>query len=152
MSYNYGIISFLNRKQVHVSTAIKAYLEHKDVKIKGDFKISQYIEDNWTSFASFVDKGIKSGNLKGVAVRLDYYHEEQREYIKSVKAEFEIVELTMQEISILNKIKKEYSPGFLHSFLMKKNIQPVPKDFSYKSKKLQFLPLVKQALKEGFEL
>jgi hypothetical protein len=150
MSYNYGIISFLNRKQVHTSTAIKAYLEHKDAKIKGDFKTSQYIEDNWTSFASFVDKGIKSGTLKGVAIRLDYYHEEQREYVKSVKSEFESIELTSQEQEILNKIKKEYGVGFIHSFLMKKNIQPVPKDFSYKSKKLQFLPVVRQAIKEGF--
>jgi len=152
MKYNYGIVSFLNRKQVHVQTAINAYLKYKEVKIKGDFKISEYIENNWTSFASFIDKGIKSGDLKGVAIRLDYHHEEQREYIKSVKAEFEIVELTMQEITILNKIKKEYGVGFIHSFLMKKDIKPLPKDFSFKSKKLQFLPLVKQAIKEGFTL
>jgi len=152
MSYNYGIISFLNRKQVHASTAIKAYLEHKNVKIKGDFKISQYIEDNWTSFASFVDKGIKSGTLKGIAIRLDYYHDEQREYVKAVKSEFENIELTSQEQEILNKIKKEYGVGFIHSFLMKKNIRPLPKELSYKSKKLQFLPVVRQAIKEGFLL
>jgi hypothetical protein len=51
---------------------------------------------------------------------------------------------------LLNRIAKEYGCGFLHSFLMKKNIKPEPKDFGYTSKKLQFLPLVRQAINEGY--
>lgn len=149
--YNIGLIRFCQAKHLDTASTVNGYLQHKGVSFskRNQHLRNDFIQDNWTSFASWVDKGIKSGKLNGKDVRLNYSFAEQREYKDRVKQEHESVKPTQDEEMLLQRIRKEYSVGFIQSFLMKKNIKPLSKDDSYFSKRLQWLPLVRQAISEG---
>lgn len=152
--YDYGIRTFCDRKDVSINDAVAKYLQYRNVtdfKPKQHEKVNNYINNNWNNFANFIDKSLKSGTIKGKPCKLNTYFGERREYNIKVSDEFAKEKITDLENKILGRIKKEYGAGFLQSFLMKKDIQPLSKDRSYFSKTLQWLPLVRQSIENGFE-
>lgn len=150
--YNNGILQFLTAKRVNPKKAIETFLSHRNVTsftAKNHDRASDFIQDNWNSFASWVDNSIKSGILQGKRVKLNTSYQERAEYKEKIRKEFEQVGVTKEEHLLFNKIRKEYGVGFIQSFLNKKGIQSLGKDYSYFSKTLQWLPLVKQAIENG---
>lgn len=147
-----GIVVFLNKKSVNIHDGIQAYYKYKEKKLNFRYSgnINKFIGNNWVNFATFIDKSIKDGSLKGKAVRLDYYHEEQREYKRKVKEEFERENLTPLEKKLVDKVRK-IGIGFISSFLMKNGFGTFGKDTSFHSKTLQWLPLIRYAIKNGIE-
>lgn len=150
--YDHGLITFLKANDVSVIEAVNKYLQYKkvtDFKPKHHDKVNNFIKQNWQNFASFVHNSIKSGSLIGKPIKLNSYYDEQKEYKANLIKEFEEEKINSEEKFLLNRIRKEYGSGFIQSFLMKKDIIPLAKDRSYLSKTLQWLPLVRQAIKEG---
>lgn len=151
--YNYGLVQFLQAKKLKSKECIDKFLLSEGITnftSKNHNRVNNYIQNNWIKFAAFCDKGIKSGELNGEAVRLNYSFEEQRNYHNKVKEEFESLNLTPLQKAILNKIKKEYGVGFLQAFLNRKGLKSGGKNLSYHSKNLQWLDVVNNAINNGF--
>lgn len=152
--YNYGLVKFLEAKKLKSNECINAFLTSEgitDFNSKHHNRVNNYIENHWEKFCSFVDRGIKNGTLQGKAVKLNTYFDEQREYYNLVNNEFKEANLTPKQQHLLNIIRKK-GVGVVHAFLQKKSIQPVKKDMNYKSKLLQWLPLVNQAIDNGITI
>jgi hypothetical protein len=150
--YNIGLTRFIESKELNSKEAINGFLKYKGITkftANNHYQVNDFIQNNWNSFSSYVDRELKNGNLNGKRVKLNTYYDEHRKYIKQVKDEVVSSDISKEEQRLLNKIKKEYSVGFLQSFLMKRDIQPLGKDISYFSKNLQWLPLVRQAIDAG---
>lgn len=150
--YNYGIVRFLQAKQLKSKECIDGFLISEGITnftSKNHNRVNKYIESNWTKFAAYCDKGLKSGELQGKAVKFNYYYDEQREYKEKVRQEYEALNLTPLQKSILKRITKEFGVGFLQSFLQKKGITPVGKNMDYFSKTLQWMDLVNLAIEHG---
>jgi hypothetical protein len=146
--YNQGLIKFIQAKRLSSTQCINSFLISEGItnfSAKNHNRVNSYIETNWTKFASFVDKELKNGNLKGRAIKLNTYFDEQRERKEKVKDEYNSIELSIQQQQLLFRIRKE-GIGFIQSFLMKNGIKPLPKDSSFTSKVLSWLPLVNQAI------
>ncbi len=60
------------------------------------------VQENWDNFATFVDKGIKSGDLQGEAVKLGHYYDEVRDRKRKVNEEFKNLNLSKDEKYIIN--------------------------------------------------
>lgn len=148
--YNYGLVKFLQAKKLKSNECINAFLksENCDFEAKHHNRVNTYIEKHWVRFASFVDKGIKDGTLQGRAVKLNTYFDEAREYRKVVMNEFKEVNLTPEQQKMLDHIRRN-GIGKLHSVMAKAGIQPVKKNYDFKSKNLQWLPVINQALENG---
>jgi len=143
--YNIGLQRFLQAKSLKSKETIDKFLIHCNItefNSKNHNRVNNYIENNWNKFANFCDKGIKSGELKGVAVKLNTYFDEQYERNLIVQNEYEEVNLTIEEEKVLKYIKKE-GIGKVHSFLMKNGIQPCGKNYDLTSKTLQWLPNIR---------
>jgi hypothetical protein len=152
--YSYGLVKFLQAKKLKSAEAINSFLKSEGITnytAKHHHRVNSYIQKNWTKFATFIDKEIKNGNLKGSAVKLNHYYDEQREYKNEVRNEFVNANLTVDQEMLLNYIK-EYGVGSVHSFLNKKGIIGLGKDPNYKSKKLQWLPVVNKAIENGIDI
>lgn len=151
--YNTGIEVFLNLKKVNIREGVKAFIKHKGVKTNpyDNYEASAYIQSNWEAFASFIDKSIKDGTLKGTAVKLNSYYQEQRQRNEMIRAQTKELNITKEEQRIFNRIKKE-GPGFLYSFLMSNGVQPCKKDLTIISKTQQYLPLVRLALENNYNI
>jgi hypothetical protein len=142
MSYNYGIVAFLNAKRVPAKQAVKLFLEHcgKKCSYRDYRNASDYIQANWNRFATFIDKALLSGELKGQRVKLNTYYEEQAERNREIAQEFKSVELSKEEKAILNIPSHEF--GVVHSVIAKAGFKSPQKEYSYTSKKLQNMPLI----------
>jgi|CXWL01.1.fsa_nt_gi hypothetical protein len=152
--YNYGLVKFLQAKKLKSNECINAFLTSEGVReftAKHHNRVNSYIEKHWTKFSSFVDKGIKDGTLQGKAVKLNTYFDEVREYSAAVKKELEEVKLSVEQQNVLDEIKKS-GIGKLQSIMMKEGINPVGKNYNYKSKSLQWLPIVNQVIENGIKI
>lgn len=141
--YNYGITSFLQAKSVEAKQAIVKFLEEENVTAfthKNHNRVNEYVQANWIKFSSFIDKSIKSGKIKGNAVKLNTYFDEKRERDLKVKSEFQGVHLSNEERRILSL--PSYHFGIIQSVLAKNGIEAPKKDQSFTSKRLQKLPYI----------
>lgn len=151
--YNYGLVQFLQIKKLKSKECIDKFLLSEGItnfNSKNHDRVNDYIQKNWVKFASFCDKGIKSKELNGKAVRLNYSFDEQKNYQNKAREEYESLNLTLLQKAILNKIKNEYGAGFLQAFLNKKGLKSEGKNLSYHSKNLQWLDVVNNAIENGF--
>ena len=151
--YNYGLVKFLQAKKLKSNECINAFLKSEGCtfEAKHHNRVNNYIEKHWTKFASFVDSGIKNGTLQGKAVKLNTYFDEAREYHNLVANEFKGVNLTTEQQKMLDHIRRN-GIGKLQSAMMKMGIHPEKKNYEYKSKILQWLPVVNQALDNGISI
>jgi len=149
--YNQGIKSFCERKNVNITEAVLGFLSNRQqtFSFKHHNRVNDYIECNWTAFATWVDTSIKSGALNGKSIKLNTSYGEKRQYDERVREEFKKAGITKEEQFLLDKIKKQYGVGFIQSFLMKNGYSSFGKDDSFFSKTLQWLPLVRHAIKHG---
>lgn len=153
--YNYGLTSFLDAKHLNYKEAINAFLKHQGVTeftAKHRYKVNDYIEENWVRFASFIDKSIKNGTLKGEAVKLNTYYAEQKERNAIVKAEFERANLSDDQKKLLKYIGLNFGPRGITSFLMKRGYGVPAKTRHYTSKTLQWLPVVDLSIELGIDV
>lgn len=152
--YNYGLVKFLQAKKLKSNECINAFLKSEGISgftAKHHNRVNNYIEKHWIKFSSFVDKGIKDGILQGKSVKLNTYFDEQREYKNAVKAELKNANLTAEQQKMLNEIKQN-GVGKIQSIMMKSGINPVGKNLECKSKNLQWLPVVNQAIENGISI
>ena len=151
--YKYGLVKFLQAKKLKSNECINAFLKSEgcDFEAKHHHRVNNYIEKNWTKFSSFVDRGIKDGTLQGKAVKLNTYYSEQEEYRNLVRNEFKEAKLTTEQQNILDNIRRN-GVGKLQSAMMKAGINPVGKNYECKSKTLQWLPVVNQAIENGISI
>jgi sulfur relay (sulfurtransferase) DsrC/TusE family protein len=150
--YNWGIISFLQDKSVNTRKGIQAFILKEGVDFNPNHydKVNNYIQKNWNKFSTFIDKAIKSGELKGTPVKLNTHFDEKRERDEIVRNEFKYANLSPEEEKVLRHIRKNYGPDKVQSFLAKRGISTMPKDKSYTSKTLQHMPNVKQLTNNGW--
>jgi hypothetical protein len=149
--YSYGLVQFLQAKKLKSNECINAFLKSENVSeftAKNHNRVNIYIEKHWNKFASFVDRGIKNGDLKGKPVKLNHHFDEQRERNERIKKEFQDVNLNSEQQRIINEIKKD-GVGKFQSAMMKEGINPVGKDYAFESKTLQWLPLVNQIIENN---
>ncbi len=127
--YNRGLEVFMHNKQLKSQDTINQFLQSEGITeftAKNHIRVNNYIEKHWTKFASFVDSGIKSGKLKGKAVKLNHYFDEQREWKEKAKAERNL--LTDEENKLYNIIRRfDDSWGKVTSFFAKRGIN-LPKN------------------------
>ncbi len=151
MTYDYGLVRFIQAKKLKSTECINAFLKSEgitDFTAKNHSRVNGYIKKNWTKFASFCDRGIKDGALTGRPVKLNISYDIEREYKDAVKNELETIKLTSGQQEFLAEIKQN-GVGKLQSEMMKAGINPVGKDLKYKSRSLQWLPIVNQAIASG---
>jgi hypothetical protein len=121
------------------------FLEYKETRInpKNHFVASAFVQQHWNQFATFVDQKIRSGDLKGHAVKLNSYYdelEERREQIKQEYAELPF-ELSKDELRIIRLERHELSP--IHSLIGKAGLKTPKSDVNFVSKRLQRgIPLI----------
>lgn len=154
MAYNYGLVNFLQAKQLSSKQAIDSFLQEEGVtefNSKHHNRVNEYIQANWVKFASHCDRGIKSGALKGKAVRLDFHHEEEQKRHYRVRDEFKTAGTTLKERDLLRYIK-DNGAGVVHSIMQKAGLTVPKKDMSYESKTLRFLPIVRMFISNELEL
>ena len=146
---NHGITSFLYMKKVKEKEGIKAFLTHQQVNvgINRHNEVNDYIQSNWSKFASFIDNSIKNGTLKGKAVKLNTHFDEERQRVNQIIAEKKAAKLTAQEDRILRKISKN-GIGILKGY----HAGGLKKDYSFTSKNMQWLPVIRKAIELGFKL
>lgn len=152
---NYGIEKFLSAKKLKAKEVINEFLLSENVfgfDFSNKAMVNEYIQKNFTKFASFCDKGIKKGVFKGVDVKLNSYYDERREYKERVRKEYQQMNLTELQQSILKYISKNFNnAGFLQSFLHRKGIVKTGgKNLEYFSKTLQWIDVVNLAIENGF--
>lgn len=142
--YNHGLESFLQAKKLSSKDTINKFLQSQGITeftSKNHNRVNDFIEANWNRFATFVDKGIKSGELKGQAIKLNTYFSEKRERDQTARDEFKSLNLSKGEIFIINLERHEFSP--IDSILSKNGLNRPSNDLSYTSKKLQRLPILR---------
>lgn len=146
---NRGLMTFIAHKKLDYNQVVSLFMSEQ-TNTNG-MRAHRYIQANWDKFATFVDKGLKSGRLKGKDIKLNTYYSEQKEYHNKIKAEFESVNLTEKEQELLNYIQ-ENGPGKLQNKLIALGIKGLGKDLSYTSKKLQWLQLVRLFISNNLQL
>lgn len=128
--YSTGLIHFLSVKQLKPKTTINAFLSSQNITsftAKNHNRVNNYIQNNWIKFATFVDKGIKSGILEGKAIKLNTYYDEQREYTNQRKQEINTLSPDLLKFSnIVKKYDSLRDLSHLRRFCMDNNI-PLPK-------------------------
>lgn len=152
--YYYGLMKFMEYKKLHAKQCINAFLESEGItefNHKNGLKVSNHIANNWTKFASFVDRGLKNGTLNGQRVKLNTEYDRIAEHRRKTKEEFESLNLSDEEELLLDLVYKEGKyRNQIHSFLNKLGLQPVKHNYDCHARKLRCLPLVKQAIEHGF--
>jgi hypothetical protein len=140
-----GITVFLHKKNVSLYTALSLYLQYlgiTNVKMTNHNKINKLIDSDWTKFATFIDKSIKSGKIKGNDIKLNTYYDEQRQYKEQSKQMFN--SLSDEERFVYTSLKKlddyrHYS--IQQSFFNKKGVK-LPSNTDGLTKIEQVLPRV----------
>ncbi len=122
-----GIISFCARKQINAIKTVKMFTKETGFKV----------EDNFSRFATFVDKKIKSGELKGndAPLNKDMWDESRR---KQEEHTAEMKTFTYEHKAFYRKFKGNSSA--LDSFFGKKEI-PKPKQTESKTKLGKMIPI-----------
>lgn len=151
--YDYGTIAFLKAKKLNAKQTIQAYIKdqnesfsHNNIK-----KVNALISSNFSRFATFCDKAIKSGTLKGNAVKLNTYYDEQRERNEQVNKEYKEVSLSTDQECLLGIIKTDYCAAKLHSFITKQGFGIPKMDDSFTARRLRFLPTVNLVIELGID-
>ena len=123
-----GIESFCNRKQVNLIKTVKLFTKETGLNA----------ETNFNKFATFVDKKIKSGELKGndAPLNKEMWNENKRE-----KAEYdaEMATFTVEQRQFYGRVKR-VGRNTLDSFFGKKEIQK-PKQTESKTKLGRMIPI-----------
>lgn len=129
------MISFCDRKQVNAVKTVKMFTKQTGLQA----------QENFNRFATFVDKKIKSGELKGndAPLNKEMWDESKRE-----KAEWndEMDSFTVQQRKFLRKVNETLGSS-LNSFFGKKEIQK-PKQVESKTKLGRLIPVF-EYLKEN---
>ena len=102
---SYGLVRFLEKKRLSSKEAINAFLQHKDITsftAKQQHKASNYIQQHWNEFHSFIDLSIKNGSIKGQAIKLNHHYDEERDRKDKMKEEYESIDTYVQ--SIMNQV------------------------------------------------
>ena len=122
-----GIESFCNRKQVNTIKTVKLFTKETGLSA----------ETNFTRFATFVDKKIKSGELKGndAPLNKEMWEESRR---KQEEWNAEMNQFTSEQKQFYRKFKE--SKSALDSFFGKKEIQK-PKQTESKTKLGRMIPI-----------
>lgn len=123
-----GIESFCDRKQINAIKTVKMFTKETGFKV----------EDNFARFASFVDKKIKSGEIKGNDAPLN---KEMWDETKREKAEYdaEMASFTTEQRQFYGRVKR-VGRNNLDSFFGKKEIQK-PKQTESKTKLGRMIPI-----------
>ena len=128
--YNIGLDNFLRAKQLKSKATIDSFLLSQNITSftsKNHNRVNNYIQNNWIKFASFVDKGLKSGTLEGKAVKLNTYYDEQREYNNQRKTEINTLSSELIKFShIVKKYDSIRNLSHMRTFCMNNNI-PLPR-------------------------
>jgi len=123
-----GLESFCNRKQVNTIKTVKMFTKETGLNA----------ETNFTKFATFVDKKIKSGELKGndAPLNKEMWDESKRE-----KAEYdaEMATFTVEQKQFYGRVKR-VGRNTLDSFFGKKEIKK-PKQTESKTKLGRMIPI-----------
>lgn len=129
------MISFCDRKQVNAVKTVKMFTKETGLQA----------QENFNRFATFVDKKIKSGELKGndAPLNKEMWDESKRE-----KAEWndEMDSFTVQQRKFLRKVNETLGSS-LNSFFGKKEIAK-PKQVESKTKLGRLIPVF-EYLKEN---
>lgn len=130
-----GISSFCDRKQVNAIKTVRMFTKETGLQV----------QENFSKFATFVDKKIKSGELKGNDAPLNktMWDESKRE-----KAEYdaEMSQFTSEHKRFYRKYKEATSA--LDSFFGKKEI-PKPKQVESKTKLGRLIPVFEYLKEKG---
>jgi hypothetical protein len=127
-----GLSSFCDRKQINAIKTVKMFTKETGFKV----------EDNFSRFATFVDKKIKSGELKGndAPLNKDMWDESRR---KQEEHTAEMKTFTYEHKAFYRKFKENNSA--LDSFFGKlKAVQPEiqkPKQTESKTKLGKMIPI-----------
>jgi len=133
--YSYGLQSFLQRKKLKSNQAINLFLQSQGITTftaKNHNRVNEYIQNNWTKFATFIDKALKAGLLEGERVKLNYYFDEQREFKENAKAVTE--SLTPDQKRVWDAVRKYDDPvrfSYSSSFFSKRGMGTLPKNAEY---------------------
>lgn len=123
-----GIESFCNRKQVNTIKTVKMFTKETGLGV----------QDNFVRFATFVDKKLKSGELKGndAPLNKNMWEESKRE-----KVEYDaiIATYTTEQKQFYGRVKR-VGRNTLNSFFGKKEIQK-PKQTEAKTKLGRMIPI-----------
>jgi hypothetical protein len=150
--YSIGLEKFIQAKRLKSKEVINLFLEHEsitDFNANNHNKVNNYIQNNWNKFATFVDKSIKNGIIRGERVKLNSYFDEQVEFRRKCKTEESTI--SNEEMKLINIIKNYDNIIQLnkcHSFLNKRNIK-LPANQEGCSRKYKILPKIKFILELG---
>lgn len=122
-----GISSFCDRKQVNAVKTVRMFTKETGLQV----------QENFTKFATFVDKKIKSGELKGndAPLNKEMWDESRR---KQEEWNSEMSQFTSEHKRFYRKYKEATSA--LDSFFGKKEIQK-PKQTESKTKLGRMIPV-----------
>jgi hypothetical protein len=152
--YSYGLETFIQSKKLNSKEAINKFLEQEKITeftAKNHNRVNNYIQNNWVKFATFIDKGIKSGLLKGKAIKLNYYFDEQREFKNNCKEEIKLItKEEMQLITLINKYDDLIHLSRTSSFFGRKNMK-MPSNQEGFSRKYKILPKIQFILNSKFK-
>ena len=143
--YSYGLKIFAQAKKLDLRETISKFLEQEKITkftVNNHNKVNNYIQNNWIKFATFVDKGIKSGLLKGKVIKLNTYFDEQREFKNNCKKEIKLItKEEMQLITLISKYDDLMHLSRTSSFFGRKNIK-MPSNQEGFSRKYKILPKI----------
>lgn len=122
-----GISSFCNRKQINAIKTVKMFTKETGLQV----------QENFNRFATFVDKKIKSGEIKGndAPLNKEMWDESRR---KQEEWNAEMSQFTSEHKRFYRKYKEATSA--LDSFFGKKEI-PKPKQTESKTKLGRMIPV-----------
>lgn len=119
LKIDYGIATFLGAKKVPLRAGINTYLKHKKLPwtYRNVDKVTEYIQKNFSDFATFIDNALKNGTIEGERVRLNTAFQqakkERADRMAYIKAKVEEHGMTFGD---LNKLKCK-SESELESFI-----------------------------------
>ena len=129
---SYGLMQFIQKKRLKSKEAIDAYLEYKGVTkftSKNSTKASNYIQRNWNSWASFIDKSIKNKSIQGVDVKLCHYYDEKEKAKQERLADLndinkEVLEFAWRVVKLSKKLGDTQNKlSKVQSFVSKNKIE-----------------------------
>ena len=156
--YSRGLQNFLQKKKVKSSKVIAAFLKEQEVvdfTHKNHRKVNNYLQDNWSKFASFVDKGIKSGEFRGDSkpINPSLWKEVKEENIQK-EEEFQRFNSLSGQEKKLYKILKERDDlihlGCCISFFHDKEFRIPQQDYNAVTRKGKIIPKLQAISRSGY--
>ena len=151
--YYRGLQRFMEYKHLKPKECIGKFLESQKVDFshRNHRKVNKYISENWNRFATFVDKGLKSGELKGKDIKLNHYYDERKERKEMVNREYDNISDEVKDF--FKVIKKHDDPMRLSkcsSFLGKKGYN-LPRNDEGVSLIKRVLPKLEYMIDSGYK-